>query len=213
MRFKGLDLNLLVALDTLVETRSVSRSAERMNLSQPAMSSALGRLRDYFGDPILRRPRQAHVSDRLCGEPAAAGPREPADDRDADRHLHPVRSRDLAADLPAGRFRLYYRGRHRSVGRSAQRGRPERPNRDPPPDRPGQGPDRAGPGRPPDHARGVHFAAISRPICFAKSAMSSWDGRAIRCSRARLRRTTSTRPGMSASRWAIPARPPMATTI
>jgi LysR family transcriptional regulator, nod-box dependent transcriptional activator len=53
MRFKGLDLNLLVALDTLVETRSVSRSAERMNLSQPAMSSALGRLRNYFGDPIL----------------------------------------------------------------------------------------------------------------------------------------------------------------
>jgi LysR family nod box-dependent transcriptional activator len=53
MRFKGLDLNLLVALDALVETRSVSRSAERMNLSQPAMSSALGRLRDYFGDAIL----------------------------------------------------------------------------------------------------------------------------------------------------------------
>lgn len=53
MRFKGLDLNLLVALDALVETRSVSRSAERMNLSQPAMSSALGRLRDYFGDDIL----------------------------------------------------------------------------------------------------------------------------------------------------------------
>jgi glyoxylase-like metal-dependent hydrolase (beta-lactamase superfamily II) len=53
MRFKGLDLNLLVALDTLVETRSVSRSAERMNLSQPAMSSALGRLRDYFKDDIL----------------------------------------------------------------------------------------------------------------------------------------------------------------
>ena len=53
MRFKGLDLNLLVALDTLVETRSVSRSAERMNLSQPAMSSALGRLRDYFKDAIL----------------------------------------------------------------------------------------------------------------------------------------------------------------
>jgi len=53
MRFKGLDLNLLVALDVLIETRSVSRSAERMNLSQPAMSSALGRLRDYFGDAIL----------------------------------------------------------------------------------------------------------------------------------------------------------------
>lgn len=53
MRFKGLDLNLLVAFDTLLDTRSVSRAAEHMNLSQPAMSAALGRLRDYFGDDIL----------------------------------------------------------------------------------------------------------------------------------------------------------------
>jgi DNA-binding transcriptional LysR family regulator len=53
MRFKGLDLNLLVAFEALLETRSVSRAAERMNLSQAAMSSALGRLREYFGDEIL----------------------------------------------------------------------------------------------------------------------------------------------------------------
>ena len=53
MRFQGLDLNLLVALDVLIEERSVSRSAERLHLSQPAMSAALRRLRDYFNDPIL----------------------------------------------------------------------------------------------------------------------------------------------------------------
>ena len=53
MRFKGLDLNLLVALDVLIEERSVSRAAERMHISQPAMSAALGRLRDYFDDPLL----------------------------------------------------------------------------------------------------------------------------------------------------------------
>lgn len=53
MRFKGLDLNLLVAFDALMETRSVTRAAERLNLSQPAMSAALARLRDYFGDDIL----------------------------------------------------------------------------------------------------------------------------------------------------------------
>ncbi len=53
MRFKGLDLNLLVAFDTLIGTRSVSRSAEQLNLSQPAMSAALGRLRDYFRDDLL----------------------------------------------------------------------------------------------------------------------------------------------------------------
>lgn len=53
MRFRGLDLNLLVAFDALLETRSVSQAAERLHLSQPAMSAALGRLRDYFGDPLL----------------------------------------------------------------------------------------------------------------------------------------------------------------
>lgn len=53
MRFKGLDLNLLLALDVLVEERSVSRAAGRLNLSQPAMSAALARLRAYFGDPLL----------------------------------------------------------------------------------------------------------------------------------------------------------------
>jgi DNA-binding transcriptional LysR family regulator len=53
MRFKGLDLNLLVALDILLEERSVSRAAARLNLSQPALSAALARLRAYFGDPLL----------------------------------------------------------------------------------------------------------------------------------------------------------------
>ncbi|HQS68392.1 MAG: LysR family transcriptional regulator [Novosphingobium sp. 28-62-57] len=53
MRFKGLDLNLLVAFNVLMETRSVSRAAEKLHLSQPAMSAALGRLREYFGDDLL----------------------------------------------------------------------------------------------------------------------------------------------------------------
>ena len=53
MRFKGLDLNLLVAFDALMQERSVSRAALRLHLSQPAMSAALGRLRDYLGDPVL----------------------------------------------------------------------------------------------------------------------------------------------------------------
>lgn len=53
MRFKGLDLNLLHALDMLIEERSVTRAATRLNLSQPAMSAALARLRAYFDDPLL----------------------------------------------------------------------------------------------------------------------------------------------------------------
>jgi len=53
VRLRGLDLNLLVALDVLLEERSVSRSAKRLRLSQPAVSAALGRLRDYFNDDLL----------------------------------------------------------------------------------------------------------------------------------------------------------------
>jgi len=53
MRFNKLDLNLLVALDALLVERSVSLAAERICLSQSATSSALGRLREYFGDEIL----------------------------------------------------------------------------------------------------------------------------------------------------------------
>lgn len=53
MRFQRLDLNLLVALDALLTERSVSLAADRLCLSQSATSSALGRLRDYFGDDLL----------------------------------------------------------------------------------------------------------------------------------------------------------------
>jgi len=55
MRFKGLDLNLLVALDVLLDEGSVSAAAQRLNLSQPAMSAALKRLREYFNDDLLQQ--------------------------------------------------------------------------------------------------------------------------------------------------------------
>lgn len=53
MRFKKLDLNLLVALDHMIELRSVSAAADKMFMSQSAMSNALTRLRVYFDDPLL----------------------------------------------------------------------------------------------------------------------------------------------------------------
>ena len=53
MRFEGLDLNLLVALEALIECRSTTETARRLNLSQPTISAALGRLRDYFDDELL----------------------------------------------------------------------------------------------------------------------------------------------------------------
>jgi LysR family nod box-dependent transcriptional activator len=53
MRFDRLDLNLLLAMDVLIEECSVSNAAKRLHLSQAAMSGALNRLRDYFGDELL----------------------------------------------------------------------------------------------------------------------------------------------------------------
>lgn len=50
-----LDLNLLVALDALLEEGSVAGAAARMYLSEPAMSRALGRIRRATGDQILVR--------------------------------------------------------------------------------------------------------------------------------------------------------------
>jgi DNA-binding transcriptional LysR family regulator len=53
MRFKGLDLNLLVVLDALLATRNVSFAGRTLNLSQSATSGALAPLRDYFEDELL----------------------------------------------------------------------------------------------------------------------------------------------------------------
>ncbi|WP_192250875.1 LysR family transcriptional regulator [Mesorhizobium caraganae] len=53
MRFKGLDLNLLVVLDALLSERGLTAAARRINLSQPAMSAAVARLRDYFHDELF----------------------------------------------------------------------------------------------------------------------------------------------------------------
>jgi DNA-binding transcriptional LysR family regulator len=53
MDTKKLDLNLLVTLETLLAERNVTRAAERLHLSQPAVSTQLSRLRELFDDPLL----------------------------------------------------------------------------------------------------------------------------------------------------------------
>lgn len=52
---RGIDLNLLVVLDALLVERHVSRTALRLNMSQPAVSHALARLRSLLGDPLFTR--------------------------------------------------------------------------------------------------------------------------------------------------------------
>ena len=50
---RATDLNLLVSLDVLLAERNVTRAAERLHISQPALSAQLGRLRQIFDDPLL----------------------------------------------------------------------------------------------------------------------------------------------------------------
>ena len=53
MRLDNFDLNLLVALDILMQEQSVTRAANRLNVTQSAMSASLKRLRESFQDDIL----------------------------------------------------------------------------------------------------------------------------------------------------------------
>jgi DNA-binding transcriptional LysR family regulator len=55
MDIRSVDLNLLVVFDAMVEHRSVTRAGEALNLSQPAMSAAVARLRAIFDDPLFVR--------------------------------------------------------------------------------------------------------------------------------------------------------------
>ena len=55
MNIRHVDLNLLVYLNVLIDEQSVSKAANKLALTQPAMSNALKRLRDLFDDPLLVR--------------------------------------------------------------------------------------------------------------------------------------------------------------
>lgn len=55
------DLNLLLTLHVLLEERSVSHAAHKLHLTQPAISKALARLREQFGDPLFQRASRGLV--------------------------------------------------------------------------------------------------------------------------------------------------------
>lgn len=62
---RKIDLHLLRCLDILLAEKSVTRAAARMDMSQPGMSNALGRLREVFGDPLLvRTPKGMEPTER-----------------------------------------------------------------------------------------------------------------------------------------------------
>ncbi|GGN41968.1 DNA-binding transcriptional LysR family regulator [Actinoplanes campanulatus] len=126
----NLDLNLLLTLDALLRERNVTRTAEQLGVSQPAVSGALSRLRRHFGDQLLVRvgnrydltPLATRVA-ALTG-PALAGVRRVFDataefdpsglDREftivssdyAATVLGPLLARRIAAQAPGARLRL-----------------------------------------------------------------------------------------------------------
>jgi DNA-binding transcriptional LysR family regulator len=72
MRFEHLDLNLLVALDILLEECNITRAAERLNMTQSATSGVLRRLRTFFDDDLL-----VQVGRKMLPTPYAEELREP----------------------------------------------------------------------------------------------------------------------------------------
>lgn len=61
MNIAKIDLNLLVYLDVLLREKNVTRAASKLNITQPAMSNGLKRLRNLFNDPILVRTSDGMV--------------------------------------------------------------------------------------------------------------------------------------------------------
>ena len=55
MHLSNVDLNLFVVFDTIYAEGGITRASRRLNLSQPAVSHALGRLREMFDDPLFTR--------------------------------------------------------------------------------------------------------------------------------------------------------------
>jgi len=61
MNIGRIDLNLLVYLDALLRERNVTKAANQLGISQPALSNGLRRLRDLFDDPLLVRTSEGMI--------------------------------------------------------------------------------------------------------------------------------------------------------
>lgn len=61
MNINKIDLNLLVYLDVLLREQNVTRAANQLSITQPAMSNGLKRLRELLNDPVLVRTSDGMV--------------------------------------------------------------------------------------------------------------------------------------------------------
>ena len=63
---RNVDLNLLIALDVLIEEKSVSKAAKRLRLTQPTVSGMLVRLRELYDDPLFVRVHRGIMPTPFC---------------------------------------------------------------------------------------------------------------------------------------------------
>ena len=63
---KNLDLNLLRVFDTLMDEKNVSRAAEKLSVSQPAVSGMMTRLRHSLADQLFIRSQPWHCANHSC---------------------------------------------------------------------------------------------------------------------------------------------------
>lgn len=106
VNFRGVDLNLLVGLRVLLVERHVTRSAERLGTTQPAMSASLVRLRTLFRDQLLVRGPKGMGA-------GASGPSDSshrADDRPAGRVRASIAVIDVRVLEDYAAYRLLFRG-------------------------------------------------------------------------------------------------------
>ena len=68
INWRGVNLNLLLTFDTLMELRSVTRAAEHLHIGQPAMSYNLNQLRDLLQDPLFERQGHGMAPTRRAEE-------------------------------------------------------------------------------------------------------------------------------------------------
>jgi DNA-binding transcriptional LysR family regulator len=106
----GIDANLILALDALLDERNVTRAAARLGVGQPAMSHSLARLREHFSDPLLIPRGRELVLTRMARTlvlPVATATAALATVFDRKRSADPRTTRTFvmaAADLFATRF-------------------------------------------------------------------------------------------------------------
>ena len=111
MNFQGFDVRHLTILDTLFKELHVGRAAQRLNLSQPAISNSLAWLRRHFGDPLLvrggRTLRLTPFAERLR-EPVRLlrAPGAADDHAGDDRGVRPAEAADRCGRGGAERLRL-----------------------------------------------------------------------------------------------------------